>query len=224
MNTVKLLKESLNLVLSNKISIIFKIVPIILFFSVFDHVYIEILNDLGFASESLFTVVNFIIEIIISSLIIYFTISVFLNSIYKDRVDASPSVYTILILFISHLIVGIASAIGYLLFFIPGLLVIVLSIYYPIFIIKYEQGPLEAISNSVVVVKKRLIFTSMLIGILTVCFMGLQIARNKLISMDIMGASVVSITTDAFITILYTYVYAVVVVMFKISNNSSHLK
>jgi len=219
MYILKILTESSRLILLNKMALVLKIVPIILFFSIFKHYYSEIGNDLGINDEILFTIIDFCIEIIISSFIIYYTISTFINFYYEDYIGGNPSLIIILKLFISHMFIGVAATIGYLLFFIPGLLVIALSIYSPVFIIKYGQDPLKSISSSVILAKKKILFTSIFISILTIIFMGLQIAKNKVIGIGFADLSVIPITIDAIITILYTFVYAVIVVMFKDNYN-----
>ncbi len=217
MNASNILINSINLIKANYIQLILRVLPVIFIVSVFGYYWEVALNNV--LAEPLHLAIGFIVDIILETLIIYISITLFLNSINKEEISLFPSISTAFVLWFSSCYVGIASIIGFMLLFIPGLIIISVSVYYPIFVIKYNQGPIESVASSVDIVKQNFFFTISLLSLFLIFWIGSGMGITYIVSKYEIESSAVLIGIDISMLIIYILFYAITVSMFKASQD-----
>lgn len=140
-------------------------------------VFLSMLSAVGVVIESGLIWPIFVLSFIIQAMIFLAG----LKYLYKQRgVQLALTTSVLINYVISMVVVGFAALCGLLLLVLPGLIVISLSFISPIYLLKEQQGPIEAISSSVSLLKQHLAKVTVLVIGLSIVFGLIDYSTTKL--------------------------------------------
>lgn len=131
----------------------------------FSHLLLNDLNSYLISFSILF--VSFVLDAFITLV----GLKYFLN---KQSVSISITKSNLFTYCFSTAYISIAASIGYLFFIIPGIFISCISFFYPIFIIKDNQGPIQAIESSIDIIRNNLKQMLLLYFIITLVLVAIE--------------------------------------------------
>jgi len=162
-----------------------------------------------------FSSVVFIMDITIDAAMILLAISIFLSEKPMAVTDFQWSAKRLFTIWFSTLYIGVSISLGLLFFIIPGLIILGVSLFYSIYIIKYDQGPIEAVASSVDVVKTSIIRVTVMIIALSATWVALAWLVVKVSSIGLISPSLYDVLSGAVLGLLYMYLHSITVTAWK---------
>jgi len=163
----------------------------------------------------LFSSVVFVTDITIDAAMIFMAISIFLSEKPMALADFQWSAKRLFIIWFSTLYIGVAISLGFLLFIIPGLIILGVSLFYSIYIVKFDQGPIEAVASSVDVAKTSIIRVTVMVIALSAVWIALAWLVVKVSEVGLVSLSLYSVLSGVALGLVYMYLHSITVTAWR---------
>ena len=174
------------------------------------------LGDIGDQTPTwLFSSVVFITDITIDAAVIFIAISINLSDKRMALADFPWSAKRLFIIWFSTVYIGVAISLGLLVFIIPGLIILGVSLFYSIYIVKYGQGPIEAVASSVEVAKTSIARLTVMISALSIVWVALLSLVEKISDLDLMSQSLYGAIIGVVLGMVYIYLHSITVTAWR---------
>ncbi len=149
-----------------------------------------------------------VIELILQAMIAFAG----LQLLFKNRgvyIEVNPK--KIIIYIVATTYIGIAAALGMVFFIIPGLIIMAASFFAPIYILKENQGPLEAVASSAALLQGKILHVTILLCGVWLAVYAVEYAAGFILDLVPLPEVLVSTVTTAMLIVVGLVVLPIMV-------------
>ena len=149
-----------------------------------------------------------VIELILQAMIAFAG----LQLLFKNRgvyIEVNPK--KIIIYIVATIYIGIAAALGMVFFIIPGLIIMAASFFAPIYILKENQGPLEAVASSAALLQGKILHVTILLCGVWLALYAVEYTAGFILDLVPLPEVLVSTVTTAMLIVVGLVVLPIMV-------------
>ena len=149
-----------------------------------------------------------VIELILQAMIAFAG----LQLLFKNRgvyIEVNPK--KIIIYIVATIYIGIAAALGMVFFIIPGLIIMAASFFAPIYILKENQGPLEAVASSAALLQGKILHVTILLCGVWLALYAVEYTSGFILDLVPLPEVLVSTVTTAMLIVVGLVVLPIMV-------------
>lgn len=185
------------------------VLPILVAQDLFTKYYVKLTND--FSPNWFFSGLEFVVSQTLSAIAIFIGITICLSKASEKFDWSKVGGGRLFVIWFSTLYISLAAMLGMLLFIIPGVLILAVSFFYAIYIVEFNQGPIEALVSSVEVAKESWFRLTVMVAIITAVWGAIVWGIESLIIPLVDFIPLSDVVVWAAVSILFMYNYAITV-------------
>ena len=183
-----------------------------------DYYHVFIPDDLSFW---LVIIIGIVASETLKIFAVYASITIFFSTESLKINSFSWEPMKLFLIWFTSIYIDIAMTLGYILLIVPGIIIMGITLFYPIYIVKFNQGPFESVGSSIDVAKKSWLRITALVAILALIWTGVI----WLINISINNLFYLHLVINTFImSIMYLYLYAITVSSWQQISNEIELE
>jgi len=185
------------------------VLPILVAQDLLTRYYVELTSD--FSPSWFFSTIELVASQTLSAAAIFIGISICLSDA-AVKFDWSKVIGgRLFVMWFATVYLTLAVTLGMAFFIIPGILILVVSFFYAIYIVEFNQGPIEALTSSIDVAKESWLRLTIMVAIMSAIWVGITWGIESLIIPLVDFIPLSGVVVWGFLSVLYMYNYAITV-------------